>query len=375
MPGSILSELESAILPEEGKEPFELEFFLRQFERIMMFLQGAVVPPYEVEVQPSALCNAQCYFCWGEQERVPNRLTQDDNLKTVIQKIIEAEADQMGVQFVKFVGSTGDPLVNPKTLDAVDQLAEAGIRQRMFTNGIGLMYKSGNQPYAERLAGMAYLRVSLDAGSSETLYDIKKVKGFERIMEGIGLLRAAAERQNTGLFIHVGYVISDRNYHDILRAAQRVKDAGANGVQYRRDFLNPDMDPSMIEDQLAAAHELADASFIVTEVNDPEALCSRCYYPVLWQTVAADGCLYPCGHTALASVAPIGDLLQPGVSLMQLIQQQRDNAQQYPAEACRFCPPVALHASNLLAALGSYNGRPGFLQALQALHAKHSPVT
>ena len=369
----IANSIDRTLCTGEEKEPFEIDFFIRQFERIKAFFEGKIVPPYEVEVQPSATCNAKCYFCWGKELRLEDLLKESSNMGTIIQKILEASAEGYHVEFVKFVGSTGDPLVNPKTLDAIDTLRENKVGARVFTNGIGLTYVVDGQTYAERLIHLAYLRVSLDAGCDETLHKVKKVKKFEKIMQGIEVLRSKSEQKSTGLKIHVGFVISDRNYQDILLASQEVKNAGAHGIQYRMDFNNPNLSEAykMINDQLGQARELQDSQFKVTTVNDRDTLCTKCYYPYLWVTIGSDGKFYPCGHRALANTEPLGNLLDPNKGFMDVLREQVNKAR-FPDGKCEYCPPVGLHASNLMQVLEKESQQRGFVQALTFLHKKYA---
>ncbi|MGE5197220.1 MAG: aldo/keto reductase, partial [Deltaproteobacteria bacterium] len=390
-----------------GQEPFVIDFFTRQFIRIKAFFEGKVIPPYEVEVQPSTTCNARCEWCFGEELRLKDCLKKGSAMSTVIQKIFEAEAEGYKVKSVKFVGSTGDPLLNPNTLVAIDELRKNGVVARIFTNGMGLTYKAERQTYASRLIRLAYLRVSLDAGCDETLRNAKKVKkgSFEKIMEGIRILRDESEKMKTGIYIHVGFVISIDNYQDIELAAQEIIKAGAHGIQYRMDF-NPKVFrrgwmnfllgilPSplqklisvpilrlrgkVINNKLESVRRLYGDKIKITIVNDKDTVCTKCYYPYLWVTIGSDGQFYPCGHRALAGTAPLGNILEPGKSFMEVFSEQIELVKKrgFPDADCKYCPPVALHASNLLQILEEKSHQPGFIQALDALYEKYtsSPI-
>jgi MoaA/NifB/PqqE/SkfB family radical SAM enzyme len=360
-------------------EPFKRNFFSRQFPRIKAYFKGKVVPPYEAEVQPSSTCNARCYFCWGQDAlrrggRLEDLLKVGKNMRIVMDKLLEAEAEGFKIESVKFVGSTGDPLKNQKTLDAIDLLVENNRSRRLFTNGIGLTYKvPTGQTYAERLIRLNYLRISLDAGSSETLYKVKKRKEFDNIMKGIGIVRRMSDNARTGVFIHVGFVISIQNYREIEAAAQRVKDAGAHGIQYRTDLTGPTFTPEALEvigNQLARVQGFSSSDFKVTEVRDPITLSERCFHPFFWTTVGSDGRLYPCGHRGLNFGWNMGNLLEPDVSLMDLLRQQRGNPRisSLPDKDCTFCPPNGLHASNLLNSLTQISHQSGFQGYLDALY-------
>jgi len=91
-----LEKLRNILFTRGASEPFELNFFRRQFHRIIKFLNNEDFLPYEIEIQPSSQCNVNCSLCWGEQKRLPNTLCKQDNLKKILQMILKANESFRG---------------------------------------------------------------------------------------------------------------------------------------------------------------------------------------------------------------------------------------------------------------------------------------
>jgi MoaA/NifB/PqqE/SkfB family radical SAM enzyme len=369
----IVKFINEALSVKAGEEPFAKDFFTRQHERIKAFFEDKVIPPFEVEIQPSATCNVKCTWCFGKEFRLPDELKNESNMNDVIDKIIAAEAFGFKIASVKFVGSTGDPLVNPYTLKAIRKLQEKNIAVRMFTNGILL------DKYAKELFSLNYLRVSLDAGSGKTLEKAKRVneKYFKKIMKGIRILRDEADRHNSKIKIHTSFVISEVNYKEIALAARKVEKAGAHGIQYRIEFENKFSDDektrilSLINE---ARTQHQNKPFEITLVNEKENLCSeKCYYPYLWATIGSDGQFHSCGHQAIklnGKVNPLGNLLGQNESFMDVFRGQIATVRNsgFPSDRCLYCPPIAMKASEFLHKLSKRSKQPGFIQALDSVY-------
>lgn len=371
--------IKQALQPKKGSGLSPVYHFKRNFERIKAFFEDKILPPHEIEIQPSASCNAACYFCWGKRLKLEGYLKDPQNMQTVINKILQAEVDGYRVERVKFIGSTGDPLMTPTTLKAIDSLRRAGRKASLFTNGIGLTYRTNGVTYAERLIHLSYLRISLDAGCDETLAKIKKLKAgsFAKIMRGLRILRNGADQNDSKLTIQVSFVISKDNYRDILSTARAAKENGAHAVLYKPNFIDENLTPEQkahINQQLKQAGGLEDNKFKVILMSTEVTRCEECYYPYFWATVGADGQLYPCGHRALAGTEPFGNLLDPESSFMDIFRRQVKSVKErnFPDDKCEFCPPGDQLASDLMQVLRERSQQDGFTPALDNLYENYS---
>ncbi len=201
-------DIKSFLNEEAGTIGYRKKFFREQTERLLAFLEGKVVPPYELEVQPSSTCNVQCSHCFSRKtikKRLSNELKRGDNIDVVIKKILEAEAWGLRVESIKFVGTSGDPLCNKKTLDVIGKVKESGRQAKLFTNGVGLSYRQNGTEYLKYLCNLDYMRLSLDAGSARTWNKIKGVNGdsFMRILGSIKKLSNLRDKNKSELDIQI----------------------------------------------------------------------------------------------------------------------------------------------------------------------------
>lgn len=352
----IKKSVEQLIAEEEGNIGYRAKFMGEQLPYLEAFLEDRVVPPYEIEVQSSSVCNAKCDHCFAHETlkgaTKSKELLRDESMDHIMTKILEAEAYGLRVESIKFVGSCGDPLVNPKTLDAVRMSKGAGRITKLFTNGIGLSYLDPKQRmYSDHLFNIDYIRISLDAGSQQAFKDVKKVNGFYDVLNGIERLRKKADQHGSPLQIEIGYVITDKNYYDIANVCQLVKVCGAHSIRYRRDMIGeslPHEEVMQVQDSLDQAVALGDENFQVKivhnaqefEDNDPIG-CEKCYVPFFWVTVGSDGRLYPCGHRGGDFGWDLGNLLQKDLMTLLEAQYSSPRAHSLPDNNCRVCPPYA----------------------------------
>ncbi|MCF7892147.1 MAG: radical SAM protein, partial [Candidatus Omnitrophica bacterium] len=363
---------------EKGKKSYELVFLNKHFENIKKFLLKKMVFPTEVEIQLSSVCNARCFYCFGKEKRLPDLLKEKNNLKVVVDKIIQSKK----VKIVKLIGSTGDPLVNGYIFYAIDVFKKSGINVRMFTNGVALNRKIiQRQSNLNSLISLDELRISLDAGSGKVINAVKSVKekSFFEILKSIEILRNSAEQQNTNLQINISYVINDRNWQDVALAARKVREYGAHSIQYRFDFFNDTLHKERkINRLLEIALETGNrtSNFNVSVINDNAGglLCSKCYYPYFWATIGSDGKLYPCGHVALRGTKSFGSVILTDESLEKLFGKQQAIIRNmtFPNESCEICPPVGNHAGTLMQFLEEQSKEIFFVEAFDAVCKKRA---
>ena len=363
--------LEFMILDEEGNVSIRSKFLRDHFPYLEAFLQNKITPPYAVEIQPSSKCNAKCNFCFQYETlkgaKKSKDLLRDERMDLVIKRILEAEAYGLKITSIKFVGSCGDPLVNPKTLDAVDACKKAGRITKLFTNGLGLVYKDSNQVmYTDRLFFIDYMRISLDSGSEHVFNEIKHVEGFYDILKGIERLRKLADQHKSQLHIEIGYVITEKNYNDIYKSCSMVKNAGAHSIRYRKNMIGTPLsgDKLMhVEEKLNKALQESEDNFKVLRVHSEKEFetrngfsCEKCYVPYFWVTVGSDGLLYPCGHRGGDFGWSIGNLLEN--DLMTILRSQKTNSKvdELPDSDCKVCPPYAKRLNPFLHYIIQQNG-------------------
>src|SRR4030042_1408194 len=80
-------------------------------KRIEAILKGEYPPPYEVEIQPSSICNLRCEHCFGKDcRRLPN-LIGKKKIKEIEKKREDFGKNGLKIKVAKFGGTPGGPLV------------------------------------------------------------------------------------------------------------------------------------------------------------------------------------------------------------------------------------------------------------------------
>lgn len=362
---------------------YRRNFLKNKFDFVVALLDGKIIPPVEVEIQPTSKCNAACRHCFSKvtiRKKLKDRLL-DKNMELVVKKILSIEMDGFKVKSVKFVGSCGDPLMNPKTLYAIELCKEAGRYTTIYTNGIGLSYSLNGKPYIERLVLADRIHVSLDAGTAKTFSYTKRVKGkhFERILQGIEKLNALRHWINPNLQVEVSYVITEDNYHEIKEACRKVKDCGTACILYRRNFIDTtEMTAERIEEterQLAEVKEYQDENFkvitqhslddITKSSNVLDFKSHNCYLPLIWGVVGSDGSIVPCGHRGGDSGWNFGNLIEQDFYQILSDPERSRKMGQLPDEDCKVCSPFMQSINGLFDYLFFYRDRiPNFRNEL-----------
>ncbi|MBU0630491.1 MAG: SPASM domain-containing protein [Candidatus Margulisbacteria bacterium] len=328
-----------------GNTPLNYEKHLvqQQWSRILKVLQGKVVPPYEVEIQPSSACNISCIWCIGESIqnanqviRLPNALKKTKDMLKVVAGIVdykvrdnyteggEHRMRDYRVETVKFSGFIGDPLVAKEaTLAGMQYLSQNYVRVGLFTNGIMM-----DETTWDTIANAGFLHLSLDAGSPETFAYLKckrdlalGEKYFGLIMRNLeGLAARKARSAGAAADLNVGYILNPYNYRELPGIAHRLKETGVNYLRLKIDIADQ---LTLSLPQIREAKELigevkatlVGPDFKLVETHqlegppDERRCFSRCYTHFLWGTVGSDGNVYPCDHNTYPGAPHYGNAI------------------------------------------------------------------
>jgi MoaA/NifB/PqqE/SkfB family radical SAM enzyme len=234
-PESILNRIN--LILEKDKPPFDYGNILLKYynQHLVSYFNGENPPPYEIEIQPSSKCNANCSHCWAKNfSRLEDKIETRENADLIINRILNFKQDNFPLPKIKFCGSTGDPLMNPIIDYIIDKFY--GKRwMRLFTNGIKIGQNKDDYNYINSLSKLNSIYLSLDAGTTDVLWKVKKGArekkvDIEDILEGAKRIK---ESGNTS--IDVSYVITKENYTDISEAARKSKEYNLNLIRYRID--------------------------------------------------------------------------------------------------------------------------------------------
>lgn len=362
-----------AMFINRGEPPCDHENQLLEnhYLRVREILKGKKdLPPYEVEIQPSSLCNLSCKYCFGKSltdGRIDNKIGKKE-MKTIIDKILEYKVDGFKTEVIKFCGTTGEPFLNPAVVDGIRLAKGAGKKVIVFTNGLLLDKGNEGKEYLHSALEADILRVSLDAGSEKVFEKIKGVRGFEKTISGLEKLIKERNEGRKNTRIIVGYVVGRDNYSDIEKAAKLLKKVGVDEIRYRVDFTNPremkDM-ASLISGQIKLAKDCETSSFrVLSEYSERDILkgnlfCAsgiKCFNQYFWACIGSDGNLYSCGHRTYSGVRPYGSLLEKSFKEIWTGEERMKSLNTLPDKYCKFCSPSSLRRNEFMTFLYKVSG-------------------
>ena len=349
-----------------GQHPYNYEKILidNYKDRILDIITGKNPAPYEIEIQPSAKCNAGCLHCFARNYvRLEDKLTSEEVIDNISEKILSYEKDGRIIERIKLVGSTGDPLMNPLTGYIIGRFA--GKRNiRVFSNFINLGLNHKNKKYLEGLSRADAFNFSCDAGTNEVLYAIKPGAGKLKvdIDNMFGTVRKM-KMYNPKLDVTVSYVVGDKNYKDILKATKKAHLFGASRIRFRVDMNGFDSGKAKrteITEYLHAAKFFEDNRFKVNFIHTEEEFlgnknsfgtlgkCGTCYASNLWTCIGPNGDVYPCGHIVDKTAESYGSLIENAFEEIWESDRRKEVNSKLPGKKCHICAPSSLRANKMI---------------------------
>lgn len=303
----------------------ELDMLKRHFSRVINTFENNILPPYEILIHTSSICNLNCKWCIGsyvsckanKSQLLANNLFEMKNMKKVVHDIISykktaydfisCQNKEFRVENVTFSGITGEPLMcKEPILYAINELSNAGIRVGMFTNGVLIepeMHKT--------LLKMGYILISIDAGNSETYNQLKcngkQTSIYNKLLTNIKSLCESKEKYCSDTDINVGYVINQYNYNQLFELAKVLKTYGVHYLRFKTDIASlmvmNDEEKNVAKEQITKIRkELSDDYFDVVEIHDvlkdreKERYFSKCFVHYLIGNISSDGNVYLCNY-------------------------------------------------------------------------------
>ena len=339
-----------------GKPPcdYERQLIEKHPERIRAIFEGKIIPPYEVEIQPTSICNLDCKHCFGKAltcKKLSNKIGKLE-MEIIAQKIDEFQEDEFKTEVVKFCGTTGEPLVNPVTLYGIRLFKNLGKKVILFTNGLFLDKGLNGKNYSDYIINADEIVLSLDSGSEKTFQLIKGKSGFNRITNSLEDIIRKRTSRNPRLRVVVSYVIGKDNYHEIIKSARFMKETGIDEMRFRVDFTNPDMIKEIAGEvipRITKAQEYEDDNFVVIPIYSDKEIGEKdfafnsygrkCFNQHFWACIGPDAELYACGHRTYHEVKSYGNLLNHSFKELWTSQERLKNLKSLPDEYCKFCSP------------------------------------
>jgi MoaA/NifB/PqqE/SkfB family radical SAM enzyme len=318
---------------------------------------GPIAPPVHVQLILSDWCNQNCSFCSYRMEGytsnamfgVETEAGRDNNPRRFMpadraREIID-DCAYMGVRAFQVTGG-GEPTMHPEWAAILRYAQERGLVTAMVTNGSHLP-----EAEDETLMRLAWIRVSLDAGSSETYAAIRQTSPamFHKVLGNLRRLRERRGHAQTPV-IGVGFVVTPDNWLDVIDAVKLAKNNGADNVRIGCMFNQEDDAPyAKIRDEAAAlcqhAEEMSSPDFRVInrfeeklgELASGHPVRKLCGYQYLTTYIGADMNVYRCCVYAYHPHGLLGSLKDQPLSAFWGGLAHMERLHGFDGRACERC--------------------------------------
>ncbi len=311
-------------------------------DRIADLRAGRDIVPTHVQIILSDLCNQNCHFCayrmdggFSTEQFADEKGNKNPNRRIPTAKAIEVLEDcaAMGVGAIEFTGG-GEPTVHPDCFEIIAHAQKLGMATGLVTNGVKLK----PHPAVEDLT---WLRISLDAGTTETYERIRQSSAWPQVMKALAYAGTLK-----GPYVGVGFVVTRENYKEIALACQIVKDAGIPYVRLSAMFsMGGELYYAGIEDAIdecrKEAKKLEDGTFKIVDffsarIEDLRAKApdySFCGEQQFVLYIGGDQKVYTCCTNAYTTHGEIGDLHTQSFAAWMKTHRRFD----FDARGCHHC--------------------------------------
>ena len=188
---------------------------VHHMDKIEQLRDGKMITPVLLKIIPTNRCNRKCHFCW---EAEANQQYKETLETEIIMKLLK-DFGELGGKAVELAGG-GEPTVHPDFKLIIDTIREMGFELGMPTNGLGL-----SEDIIDSLSFATWIRVSVNAYSKEVYKEVSKVEPPSEDMYRLLCKKVQG-------VVGASFVITEKNYHEILDFAIWAKDIGFDHVRF-----------------------------------------------------------------------------------------------------------------------------------------------
>lgn len=194
-------------------------YYIDQVERL---IAGEAVMPVTCEIDPTNRCQLDCSYCMFKTLR--DGVDKED-LPIGIYRHLLLDLKRIGTKSITFTGG-GEPMLHGEFDKMVDWAETLGFEYGLITNGLLL-------DRIDRPDRFKFIRVSLDAGTSETYKKLKRAgSAFDKVISNIKY----AKRK--GALVGLSFVVNETNRSDIETAQELAKELQVAYIQFKPAWEN-----------------------------------------------------------------------------------------------------------------------------------------
>lgn len=173
-----------------------------------------------IDLELTALCNADCTFCPRENLGREN--------KYLPMEIVRRLAEQLqhdGIARKVVLCGIGEPTLHPQVEEIVQILTAAGAIVCMTNNGTRM-----DTGRFTRLveAGLKEVNFSVNAATDETRQLVMKQKHFDRVKQNVRDALALRDKAFPHVEVHLSFVLCPQNQHEVHDFVREWRDCSAN---------------------------------------------------------------------------------------------------------------------------------------------------
>lgn len=316
---------------EELVSPFVQTKVMLHEEALNKLQSQKVIAPVTCEIDlTDGICNNKCRHCFFGTNYKRNPVYIDKNvLKNVL-----VELKEIGVKAIEFTGG-GEPTMHPDFLEIAEYVLKLDLELGIISNGLLL-----NKLFPI-IHKVKYIRISLDAASSEVY---NKVHGVNCYNEVVGNIKQAVQIAG-GERIGIGYLIVPDNVTDIEKAPQVAYELGVRFLQYRPASLENKVDDRIWNEaerlvlkaksnNSNAELQIFNAGIKWNHLNNERHYC-KCYTSSIVAVIKANGDIPLCVLKRNDTENCVGNIYDGGFSKNWFSEKHEQLIERINLETCR----------------------------------------
>src|SRR3989344_605086 len=193
-------------------------------EEIEKWQRGEPFAPIMIEFGPVSYCNHKCIHCYVMDEMRGDRLDSDVYLKFV------KDAGDFGVKSI-ILGGCGEPMLHPKTPEALEVGVKHGLNFGMYTNGVPITER--NTP--QLIDNLTFIRFSINGFSNESHQFIHDTKNsdLDKVKKNLEGCIEYKRKNDSECTIGVYCVLFNENLDDVYEGTKWLRDIGVDYALFK----------------------------------------------------------------------------------------------------------------------------------------------
>lgn len=271
--------------------PYKAVHYSKKIETLK---KGDFISPTQVQLDLTSRCNHSCQHCYYQFYNTNKDIPIERALSLI------DEIKEMGA-VLQLTGG-GEPLLYTDIGRVLEKIVKKKVSYALVTNGT-----LANYEHLDLFLKADWIRISLDAATPAVYAEVHGCKedGFYQAQSFMHRLRNMKDKSNT--IIGMSFMVSPKNYKEIVEATQLAKSLGADNIRISLVYLCAGIKLfsgilNELEELGREAEKLATNGFQVINLI-PHAVknlqmqdknYSTCYYQQFTAVIGSDLELYPC---------------------------------------------------------------------------------